>query len=363
MSNIKKRNLFTMMKEWHCEFIDKKGQKSTFNIHLGESNELIINGYKTLIKNDFTFEKAFRRNHDKNNNPFFEMDFQHYYYSYKHELEKCFNEFKEEIEDNMLNSNQTTKEEYITSIYDEIRNFWINNTLYLEHLESIKPNRENLPNDLKDYIKKKGLSFDNLDEIELGEECKLFLKVRNYDIVERLESEPSRFASYYSYKGIDEIYRNTSTINIEEISKFMNEFLNIKYLPYLKEFYEVNKSKEVKIFNHKLEESQFQIILELVNKISLFNKILTIDELKSIFNCNHSTYFIVNNNQELATLFNQLQPKFISRYWQSIIEQNKLFKGIKDKFITAKNLSSSYQNADSETENNKLIIATIKQMN
>lgn len=368
MSNIKKRKLLRMINDWVCDFTDPIGLKSTFDIQVGTTHEQILDGKKIEFENKFQVEKAFDRSIDKEGKTFIEKSFRHYYYTYGINLKKCFREFLEEIEDNMLNSNQTTKEEYISNIYQELQDLWIGNKLCLEHLEADKPQINKLPDDFIEYLKNKNIDVKTLHEIEIGEQCKLFLKIRNYDILESLESEVSKFSSYYSYRGINEININTSEINTEQISKFINEYLYIKYMPYLKKFIENDETKQSKItFNHSLNDSHFDAILTLVNSINIFSKTLSIDQLKSIFNCTHSSHFVVLSNQDLAHLFNCLkQNKFISSEWQSIIEKNKLFKGRKiqntDRFMTAKNLSKSLNEADLNKSNSKLIISTIEKM-
>jgi hypothetical protein len=368
MGNLKRRKLLRMMNDWVCEFTDLNGLKSTFDIQVGTTHEQIWDGKKIPFEDNFKVEQAFDRSIDEEGKTLIKKSFRHYYHTYEINLENCFKEFKEEIEDNMLNSNQITKQEYISDIYKDLIKLRIDDGNYLEHLEVNKPQINKLPDDFIEYLKNKNIDIKTLHEIEIGEQCKLFLKIRNYDILERLESEVSKFSSYYSYKGINEININTSEINNEQISKFINEYLYIKYMPYLKNFVENDETKQSKItFNHSLNDSHFDAILTLVNSINIFSKTLSIDELKSIFNCTHSSHFVVLSNQDIAYLFNCLQQnKFISSEWQSIIEKNRLFKGRKiqntDRCMTAKNLSKSLNEADPNKSNSKLIISTIEKM-
>lgn len=115
-------------------------------------------------------------------------------------------------------------------------------------------------------------------------------------------------------------------------------------------------------FQHNLNDSHFSTILTIVNKIHLFSKEISFEELKAIFNCNVSAFFTVNNNQHLAYLFNSLQPKFITRQWQSVIEKKELFKGNRNRFLTAKNLSKSLNLVNPQNSHIKLIRSQIEQM-
>lgn len=103
-------------------------------------------------------------------------------------------------------------------------------------------------------------------------------------------------------------------------------------------------------FKSNLEPDQIDKLVELVNSIGLFECMIDITKFVSILDCKQKETH-VTNNQILAYFFNSLSVNhFICREWQNVIDKNKLFKGKRGKFITAKNMSASLQKANDNSD-------------
>ncbi len=147
-----------------------------------------------------------------------------------------------------------------------------------------------------------------------------------------------------------------------ELNTYFNSHQEIIYLKQIITDLTRNRSNdESKLsFECTLNNNQINEIAQLIASINLFKDTPDIQTLKSLFAGELETPLYVNNNQNLAVLFNGLQPVYITRNWQSIIEKNKCFIGKKGKYLDAKNLSASLTNANRTTSDYKKITSFIK---
>ncbi len=288
------------MEEWNCSYINSFGLNSSFDIHKGTINERLFLGVKDVREDNFIYENAYKHSIDSDGKTILEKSWRHYYFVYQGFLDECIREFKEEIEDNMLSSNQITKQEYITQLFIDLKDILDKSESNLIYLEKNKPQIEDLPDEFILYLKAKNLDVNKLHELEIGEQCKLYVNSKTMDINERMESEVAKYSSYYSYLGINEKIINTSQINIEKITEFKDEFLRKKYSFYLKDFY-MNENPTVKKLDKKKhnpthsfkfnKSSQLEQITEIFDKLKFNDKGITyVDEnvrlvdFKKLFN-------------------------------------------------------------------------------
>lgn len=122
-------------------------------------------------------------------------------------------------------------------------------------------------------------------------------------------------------------------------------------------------SRNTKSLESKLTNEQIKRIFELAKEITLFVAPFELIDLQNLFDSTTTKPLTVKNNQNLAWLFNYLQPEFITNKWQSIIDNNKCLKGNKGAFLSAKNLSASLNNVDKNSEVSKRIKVVITSLN
>jgi hypothetical protein len=169
------------------------------------------------------------------------------------------------------------------------------------------------------------------------------------------------------------IHSYPTIVNINAIEKygfgaaitFSIEELKNKYPVIFKTFDICPESKPgngQKSFECSLSDEQFQKLFGLVKDIKLFTEPFEIIDLKNIFKGSTTKDYYITNNQNLACLFNYLQPAFITAKWQSVIENTKRLIGNKGKYITAKNLSATLANVDFNSSTSKKIKAIITKL-
>lgn len=117
-----------------------------------------------------------------------------------------------------------------------------------------------------------------------------------------------------------------------------------------------------KTFESKLTDEEFEKILSLIQDIKLIEEPFGMNDLKNIFHSTTSKACNIKNNQHLAYLFSCLQRDYITSNWQSVIEDNKCFKGRRNSFLTASNLSASLQKVNQQDTISKKISTTIKNL-
>lgn len=108
-------------------------------------------------------------------------------------------------------------------------------------------------------------------------------------------------------------------------------------------------------FEHKLNDTQLENLLQLINDIKLFNIELDKSTLINLLNCNlenalntNTTYFV--------HLFDELSTKkLITKKFHNIIEVSKLFIGSRGKYIKSSNVSSTI----AKISNKDIIISKI----
>lgn len=97
-------------------------------------------------------------------------------------------------------------------------------------------------------------------------------------------------------------------------------------------------------FEHNLTDSQFEHLTSNINELHIFREEnITIEQIKSIFNCSPTVILKSKNNRLLAHLFDQLSRReYITEDWQAVIARNKLFKSSKkDDFLNQNDLSTA----------------------
>lgn len=97
-------------------------------------------------------------------------------------------------------------------------------------------------------------------------------------------------------------------------------------------------------FEHNLTDTQFEHLTSNINELHIFREEnITIEQIKSIFNCSPTVILKSKNNRLLAHLFDQLSRReYITEDWQAVIARNKLFKSSqKDDFLNQNDLSTA----------------------
>ena len=97
-------------------------------------------------------------------------------------------------------------------------------------------------------------------------------------------------------------------------------------------------------FEHDLTDTQFEHLTSNINELHIFREEnITIEQIKSIFNCSPTVILKSKNNRLLAHLFDQLSRReYITEDWQVVIARNKLFKSSqKDDFLNQNDLSTA----------------------
>ena len=97
-------------------------------------------------------------------------------------------------------------------------------------------------------------------------------------------------------------------------------------------------------FEHTLSDKQMVHLASIINELPIFREEnITVEQIKSIFNCSPTVILKSKNNRLLAHLFDQLsRRKYITEDWQAVIARNKLFKSSqKDDFLNQNDLSTA----------------------
>lgn len=208
-----------------------------------------------------------------------------------------------------------------------IKQYIHNNRTYIINLENEKSNKPYLAA----FRIEDELYYSNL--INCFEYCIINIEQKYYEHKNELPFEIlDEFIDGINFKNI--IYKNSIKIETHKDIVTITEEKN-----------KINRKQNQHVsFEHNFSDNQLQSILELSNKIKLFNTTINFDTIYQIFNCTLNESIKVSSNIVLAHLFDELaKRKFICSQWQNTISKNKLFQGKKDAFITNKNLSASLQ--------------------
>lgn len=107
-------------------------------------------------------------------------------------------------------------------------------------------------------------------------------------------------------------------------------------------------------FEHEFDDNQIETLTYCVNEVRMFKGgDITTDQLKSLFDCQHSHVFRSKNNRVLSYFFSRLAATgYISEQWQAVIARNKLIKASrKDDYLKQADLSSSKFDAEDGKKN------------
>ncbi len=101
-----------------------------------------------------------------------------------------------------------------------------------------------------------------------------------------------------------------------------------------------NHSKQ-KSFNCNLNDSQFEILVEHINQVKLFEKEINTKSLKGVFDCNITSPLKVLNVKLLVYLLDALDNnKMVSPEWQAVIGHYNMFISKRGNVISSNNLYS-----------------------
>lgn len=103
-------------------------------------------------------------------------------------------------------------------------------------------------------------------------------------------------------------------------------------------------------FEHNLNDTQLENLLQLINEIKLFKKELDKSTLIDLLECRLKNE-VKTDTTHFAHLLNRLSIKhLITNQYQSIVNKSKLFRGSRDRIITDKNISSTLQKIPNDNE-------------
>lgn len=95
-------------------------------------------------------------------------------------------------------------------------------------------------------------------------------------------------------------------------------------------------------FNYKLSAKQLDILVDYCNRLRIFKRDITDDELKEVFLCVHQKPLQARHNKLLALMLDNLaNESYISSKWQRIAGKYKCFTSKNEKLLNARDLSSA----------------------
>lgn len=162
------------------------------------------------------------------------------YEMYEANLEGCFQQLTKEIESNYYHLADNNKAVYLNDIRNRLRNKKDYCKKMLESYWKSKPIKEELSQDFIDYIANVGKdNFDKIEDSMIGVYSFFFRTEEKYNKVYESLSKKEQldirnFYEYYFYEGSIDKEINLMEIQIEVISRFLEEFENdTKYKKFL----------------------------------------------------------------------------------------------------------------------------------
>lgn len=152
------------------------------------------------------------------------------YLRYEGNLEACFDQLSKEIESNFYHLDDNNKAVYLNDIRNRLRNKIDYCKMTLESIWNSKPVKDELAQDFIDYIT--NVRKDNFDKIEdsmIGVYSLFFRTEEKYKkVYESLSNKEQLniryFYEYYCYQGTIDKKINLNEIQIETITRFLEEF-------------------------------------------------------------------------------------------------------------------------------------------
>jgi hypothetical protein len=145
---------------------------------------------------------------------------------------------------------------------------------------------------------------------------------------------------------IDEEINIYEPLYTKSIGDITNRDINLKlkcYIDFLKQKQKdiLKPSNKNTNFKSKIIENQKQQFIILINDIHLFTTVIDVNIFNQILDCTLKTPLQINNNRHLAYFFDALYNHSLidSKYWQSIIEKNKLFLSENNNLLKANDLA------------------------